>query len=86
MKKYLSIEEKQAFWTELFAVTIRYEQRRGGPIEGCLDLVSAEEGLAHRSIDYLRTLSVPFVSPAINHPPPSGAIDDSMPPTYDSMH
>jgi hypothetical protein len=73
MNKYLSIEEQQAFWTELFAVTIRYEQRRGGAIVGCLDLVSAEEGFAHRFIDHLHTLSVPFVSPAINHPPPSEA-------------
>jgi hypothetical protein len=28
MNKYLSLEEQQAFWTDLFAVTIRYEQRR----------------------------------------------------------
>ena len=28
MNKYLSIEEQQAFWTDLFAVTIRYERRR----------------------------------------------------------
>ena len=28
MNKYLTIEEQRAFWTELFAVTIRYEQRR----------------------------------------------------------
>jgi hypothetical protein len=28
MNKYLSIEEQRAFWTDLFAVTIRYEQRR----------------------------------------------------------
>jgi hypothetical protein len=28
MSKYLSVEEEQVFWTELFAVTFRYEQRR----------------------------------------------------------
>ena len=27
MNKYLSIEEQRAFWADLFAVTIRYEQR-----------------------------------------------------------
>jgi hypothetical protein len=38
MNKYLSIEEQRAFWTELFSVTIRYEQKRGGAMEACLDL------------------------------------------------
>jgi hypothetical protein len=28
MSKYLSVEEERVFWTELFAVTFRYEQRR----------------------------------------------------------
>jgi len=39
MNKYLSIEEQRAFWTELFSVTMRYEQRRGGAMEACLDFV-----------------------------------------------
>ena len=43
INRYLSIEEQRAFWTELFAVTIRYEQRRGGAMEECLDLFSGQE-------------------------------------------
>ena len=37
MNKYLSIEEQRAFWTDLFAVTIRYEQRRRAVTEACPD-------------------------------------------------
>jgi len=33
MNKYLSIEEQRTFWTDLFAVTIRYEQRRRAATE-----------------------------------------------------
>jgi hypothetical protein len=29
MSKYLSVEEEQTFWAELFAITARYRQRRG---------------------------------------------------------
>jgi hypothetical protein len=41
MNKYLSIEEQRAFWTDLFAVTIRYEQRCRAATETCPD--SGEE-------------------------------------------
>ena len=33
MNKYLAIEEQRTFWTDLFAVTIRYEQRRRAATE-----------------------------------------------------
>jgi hypothetical protein len=42
MNKYLSIEEQRAFWTDLFAVTIRYEQRRCAATETYPD---SSEGL-----------------------------------------
>ena len=45
MNKYLSIEEQQAFWTDLFAVTFRYEQRRYAAAETYPD---SSEGL-HQS-------------------------------------
>ena len=41
MNKHLSIEEQRTFWTDLFAVTIRYEQRRRAATETYPD--SAEE-------------------------------------------
>jgi hypothetical protein len=37
MNKYLSAEEQRAFWTDLFTVTIRYEQRRCAATETYTD-------------------------------------------------
>jgi len=76
MNKFLSIEEQEVFWAQLFAVTIRYEQRRGGATEACLNLASGEGRSAHRPINHLRRFSEPFCSAPINHRPPSGAVDD----------
>jgi hypothetical protein len=76
MNKYLSIEELRAFWTELFSVTMRYEQRRGGAMEACLDLFSGEGRPARRPINHLHRFSESFPSPPINHRPPSDGGDD----------
>jgi hypothetical protein len=77
MNKYLSIEEQQAFWTELFSVTIRYEQMRGGATEACLDLSSRERRPARRPNNHLHRSSESFRSPPINRRPPSdGGADD----------
>jgi hypothetical protein len=76
MNKYLSIEEQQAFWTELFSVTIRYEQRRGGAMEACLDLFSREGQSASRPINHLHRFNESFRSPPINHRPPNDGGDD----------
>ena len=45
MSKYLTVEEEQAFWTELFAVTFRYAQKRGAATQVSLHPV---EGLQKR--------------------------------------
>jgi hypothetical protein len=73
MNKFLSIEEQEVFWAQLFAVTIRYEQRRGGATEACLNLASGEGRSARRPINHLRRFSEPICSAPINHRPPSEA-------------
>jgi hypothetical protein len=48
MSKYLTVEEEQAFWTELFAVTFRYAQKRGAATQVSLHPV---EGLKKGFVD-----------------------------------
>jgi len=48
MSKYLTVEEEQAFWTELFAVTFRYAQKRGAATQVSLHPV---EGLQKDFVD-----------------------------------